>query len=42
MMHVPESVADHTHPVCSGQGPNGNAIGLRNCGRPGIGLPGLC
>lgn len=41
-VHVPEGVADYTHPVCSGQGPNENAIGLRNCDRSGIGLPVLC
>lgn len=40
--HVPDGVAEYTHPACSGQGPNENAMGLRNCGRPGMGLPVLC
>ena len=42
LKQVSDGVADYTHPVCSGQGPNEKAIGLRNCGRPGIGLSVLC
>lgn len=42
MMHVPDGVAEYTHPVRSGQGPNENVIALGTEGRLGIGTPVVC